>query len=47
MRLMLTIHDSLLSQLDTYKPINQSRAEYIREAIRQRLQRERTTKLKE
>lgn len=37
MRLILTIPDTLLEQMEAVLPAGQSRAEWIREAIRMRL----------
>lgn len=49
MRLMLTLHPQLLAAIDQAKRYDESRAAYIRECIRQRVERESvtTTYLKE
>lgn len=40
MRLMLTIHPQLLAAIDQAKRYDESRASYIRECIRQRIERD-------
>lgn len=43
MRLMLTLHPQLLAAIDAAKRYDESRAEYIRQCIRARIQRDTPT----